>query len=125
MTTHMSFDAYSNPELLAQIRHYWKGPFHFGAPDMIVVNMTRDKVWIRDGVLPEYSNVATPVFDTEETGGLLIPPPTFSRSDIQQQEIRDLEIPPALYYPEGYAPEFIQGWPTDKPLFIPNEMMGR
>jgi ribonuclease Z len=125
MTTHMSYDAYSNPELLAQIREYWKGPFHFGAPDMIVVNMTKDKIWVRDGVLPEYSNVATPVFDTEEAGGLLIPPPRLSRSDIQQQKIRDLEIPPADYYPEGYAPELIQAWPTDKPLFIPNEVMGK
>jgi len=123
MTTHMSYDAYSNPELLAQVREYWKGPFHFGAPDMIVVNMTQDKIWVRDGVLPEYSNVATPEFDTEAAGGLLIPPAPFSRSDIQQQEIRDLEIPPADYYPEGYAPELIQEWPTEKPLFIPNEVL--
>jgi ribonuclease Z len=125
MTTHMSYDAYSNPELLAQIRKYWKGPFHFGAPDMIVVNMTKDQIWVRDGVLPEYSNVARPEFDTEVAGGLLIPPPLHLRSDIQQQEIRDLEIPPSDYYPEGYKPELITEWPTAKPLFIPNDVLNR
>jgi ribonuclease BN (tRNA processing enzyme) len=123
MTTHMSFDAYSNPELLAQIREKWKGPFHFGAPDMIVVNMTPDKIWVRDGVIAEYSNVAPPKFDVKAEGGLIIPPAKYNRSDIQQQSIRDAEIPPENYYPEGYAPEPITEWPTDKPMFIPAEMM--
>jgi ribonuclease BN (tRNA processing enzyme) len=123
MTTHMSYDAYSNPELLAQIREKWKGPFHFGAPDMIVVNMTPDKIWVRDGVIAEYSNVAPPKFDIKAEGGLIIPPARYNRSDIQQQSIRDAEIPPENYYPEGYAPEPITEWPTDKPMFIPAEMM--
>lgn len=123
MTTHMSYDTYSNPELLAQIREKWKGPFHFGAPDMIVVNMTPDKVWVRDGVLPEYSNVAPPQFDIASKNGLLIPPAKFDRPDIQQKSIRDAEIPPEDYYPKGYAPELITEWPTDKPLFIPAEML--
>jgi ribonuclease Z len=56
---------------------------------------------------------------------LLIPPPLHLRSDIQQQEIRDLEIPPSDYYPEGYKPELITEWPTDKPFFIPNEVLNR
>jgi ribonuclease Z len=121
MTTHMSYDTYSNPELLAQIRNIWKGQFHFGAPEMIVVNMTADKIWVRDGVLPEYSNVAAPQFDTASQGGLVVPVPKYDRSDIQQQSVRDAEIPPTDYYPEDYAPELITEWPTDKPLFIPVE----
>jgi ribonuclease Z len=125
MTTHMSYDAYSNPELLAQIRESWKGPFHFGAPDMIVVNMTSEKIWVRDGVLAEYSNVAPPQFDIKSEGGLSIPPAKYDRSDIQQQSIRDAEIPPEKYYPEGYAPVAITEWPTDKPLLIPAEMMNK
>jgi hypothetical protein len=86
---------------------------------MIVVNMTPDKIWVRDGVLPEYSNVAAPQFDVESMGGMIVPPANFNRSDIQQQSIRDAEIPPGDYYPEGYAPEMITEWPTDKPVFIP------
>jgi ribonuclease Z len=123
MTTHMSFDSYSNPELLAQIRENWKGPFHFGAPDMIVVNMTQDKMWVREGVVSEYPNVSPPRFDMAAQGGLMIPPPKYKRSDIQQQSIRDAEIPPEKYYPKGYEPELLFEWPTDKPLFIPAEMM--
>jgi ribonuclease Z len=123
MTTHMSYDSYSNPELFAQIRQNWKGPFHFGAPDMIVVNMTKDKLWVREGVVAEYPNVSPPKFDMSAQGGLMIPPPKYTRSDIQQQSIRDAEIPPEKYYPEGYAPELLYEWPTKKPIFIPVEMM--
>jgi ribonuclease Z len=123
MTTHMSYDSYSNPELLAQVRQNWKGPFHFGAPDMIVVNMTQDKMWVREGVVSDYPNVSPPKFDMTAQGGLMIPPPKYSRSDIQQQSIRDAEIPPEEYYPEGYAPELLTEWPTKKPIFIPVEMM--
>jgi ribonuclease Z len=123
MTTHMSYDTYSNPELLAQIRQKYDGPFHFGAPDMIVVNMTPDQVWVREGVLPEYPSVAPPKFDIAASGGMLIPPPKYKRSDIQQQSIRDAEISPEKYYPEGFAPELITEWPSEKPVFIPVEMM--
>ena len=41
-----------NAEILAEVREHWKGPFQFGALDMIVVNMTKDTVWVRDGVVP-------------------------------------------------------------------------
>ena len=123
MTTHMSYDSYSNPELYAQIREHYKGPFHFGAPDMIVVNMTADKLWVREGVLPEYPNISAPKFDVSAMGGLLIPPAKYDREDIQQQSIRDAEIPPEDYYPEGYEPQMITVWPTDKPIFIPKEMI--
>jgi hypothetical protein len=41
-----------NAEILAEMREHWKGPFQCGAPDMIVVHMTKDTVWVRDGVVP-------------------------------------------------------------------------
>jgi hypothetical protein len=37
-------------DLNAEMREHWKGPFRFGAPNMIVVHMTKDTVWVRDGV---------------------------------------------------------------------------
>ena len=119
MTTHMSYDGYSNPELLAEIRYHYKGPFHFGAPDMVVVNLTRDKVWVRDGVVPDYPSIAAPKFDIAAMGGMVIPAPRNKRPDFQEQSIRDAEIPPDEYYPKGYKPELIPFWPTDKPIFIP------
>ena len=45
MTTHMPFDPYVNEETVAEIREHWKGPFHFGAPDGIVVNINKDDIW--------------------------------------------------------------------------------
>lgn len=119
MTTHMSYDGYSNPELLAEIRYHYKGPFHFGAPDMVVVNLTKDKVWVRDGVVPDYPSIAAPKFDIAAMGGMIIPAPRNKRQDFQEQSIRDAEIPPEEYYPKGYQPELIPFWPTDKPIFIP------
>lgn len=118
MGTHVSYDDYVIPEIIAEVREHWKGPFHLGAPDMIVVNMTKDKVWVRDGVVPEYPNMAPPQFDMAH-GGLIIPAPRYKRSDIQEQFIRDAEINPDLYYPKGYHPELLPAWPSDKPVFLP------
>lgn len=41
-----------NAEILAEVHEHWKGPFQCGALDMIVVNMTKDTVWVRDGMVP-------------------------------------------------------------------------
>ena len=121
MTTHMGWDDYSNVELQAEIRNLYKGPFHFGAPDMVVVNLTRDKVWVRDGVIPRFPSMAPPKFDIEAMGGLIVPAPRNTRATTQQKSIRDAEIPPSEYYPKGYQPDLLQDWPTTKPLFIPKD----
>jgi ribonuclease BN (tRNA processing enzyme) len=118
MGTHVSYDDYVIPEIIAEVREHWKGPFHLGAPDLVVVNMTKDRVWVRNGVVPEYPNMAPPKFEMSQ-GGLVIPAPKYKRSDIQEQFIRDAEINPDLYYPKGYRPELLEAWPSDKPVFLP------
>ena len=119
MATHVSYDDYSLPEIIAEVRENWKGPFHLGAPDMVVVNLTKDKVWVRNGVVPEYPNAAPPQFDMAQ-GGLILPAPKYLRSEVQSQDIRDLEINPDLYYPKGYKPDLIEDWPSPgKPVFLP------
>ncbi len=123
MATHVSYDGYALPETIAEVREHWKGPFQFGAPDMVVVNLTKDKVWVREGVVPKFPNMASPKFDVSAAGGLLIPVPTLTRREIQSQEIRDAEISPALYYPEGYNPQLMPWWPSDKPIFIPEKSL--
>ena len=121
MGTHVSFDNYSNNEIIAEVRENWKGPFQLGAPDGVVVNLTKDKVWVRDGVLPLYPNMSPPKFDMAKGGGgLIIPAPKYLRSDVQSQDIRDAEIKPDIYYPKGYLPDLIENWPSPgKPIFIP------
>jgi ribonuclease BN (tRNA processing enzyme) len=120
MTTHMAFDPYQNEETVAQIRYHWKGPFHFGAPDGIVVNVTEESIWVREGILPEYPNNKSPQFDFTN-GQLVVPHPPTSRAEIQEPFIREMEIDPALYYPEEYMPLLLTDWPVESDLVVPLE----
>lgn len=122
MTTHMPFDPYVNEETVAEVREHWKGPFHFGAPDGIVVNVNKDDIWVREGVLPDYPNSRAPQFDFDH-GALVVPKPRTSREEIQEPFVRDQEIPPEDYYPEGYHPELMTEWPVDDDLVVPLEQM--
>ncbi|WP_170480736.1 guanitoxin biosynthesis MBL fold metallo-hydrolase GntH [Ruegeria arenilitoris] len=118
MTTHMPFDPYLNEETVAEIREHWKGPYHFGAPDGIVVNVTKDQIWVREGIIPDYPNNRAPQFNFDNNQ-LVVPAPPKSREDIQNADVRSSEIDPDLYYPEGYKPELLQEWPTaDRDLVI-------
>jgi ribonuclease Z len=122
MTTHMSYDPYVAEETVAEVREHWKGPFHFGAPDGIVVNVTKDQIWVREGVLPDFPNSKAPQFDFGN-GQLIVALPTTSRKEIQNQEIRDQQLDPDLYYPEGYKPELLEEWPVDSDLVVPVEQL--
>jgi hypothetical protein len=118
MTTHMTFDPYLNEETVAEVRHHWDGPYHFGAPDGVVVNVTENKIWVREGILPDYPNNRSPQFDFDQ-GQLVIPHPTTRREEIQDQGIRDSEIPPSEYYPQDYHPDLLTQWPVDGDLMVP------
>jgi len=120
MTTHMSYDPYVAEETVAEVREHWKGPYHFGAPDGIVVNVTKDQIWVREGVLPDFPNSKAPQQDFGN-GQLIVPLPPTSRQEIQNQEIRDQQLDPDLYYPEGYKPELLEEWPVDSDLVVPVE----
>jgi hypothetical protein len=122
MTTHMPFDPYINEETVAEVRQHWKGPFHFGAPDGIVVNVTKDDIWVREGILPDYPNSRAPQQDFSD-GHLIVPYPPTSREAIQEPFVREKEIPPEQYYPEGYHPELLTEWPVDDDLVVPIEQL--
>ena len=49
----------------------------------------------------------------------MIPHPPTSRAEIQESFVRDMEIPPEEYYPEGYQPELLTDWPVDGDLVVP------
>ena len=122
MTTHMPFDTYVNEETVAEIREHWKGPFHFGAPDGVVVNVTKDDIWVREGILPDFPNMLAPQQDFSD-GALVVPEPNQKRVDMQEPFIRDKEIDPAKYYPEGYHPELMTEWPVDSDLVVPVDVL--
>ena len=79
--THVDYDAYSFEEIVAQVREHWKGPFHIGAPDMVVVNVDKDWIWVRDGILPDFPSTRPPKFDNTAAPGLVIPVPRLLRKD--------------------------------------------
>jgi ribonuclease Z len=122
MTTHMPFDPYVNEESVAEVREHWDGPFHFGAPDGIVVNVTKEQIWVREGVLPDYPNSRAPQFDFTN-GQLVVPHPTTSREKIQEPFVREQQIDPKKYYPKGYHPELLEDWPVDGDLVVPLESL--
>ena len=122
MTTHMAFDPYQNEEAVAEIREHWKGPFHFGAPDGIVVNMTKDLVWVREGILPDFPNNRSPQFDFSN-GQLVVPLPPTDRTKIQEPFVREQEIDPKKYYPEGYHPVLLEEWPVKSDLVVPLDIL--
>ena len=122
MTTHCPHDPYMNAETVAQIREHWKGPYHPGTPDGVVVNVTKDDIWVREGILPAYPNARAPQQDFDD-GQLVVPHPPKKREEIQEPFIRDQEVPPEDYYPKGYAPELLFDWPVDGDLVAPVEVM--
>lgn len=122
MTTHMSFDPYQSEETTAEVREHWKGPYHFGAPDGIVVNVTKDQIWVREGILPQFPNAKSPQFDFTN-GQLVVPHPPTSREEIQEPFVREQQIDPDLYYPKGYKPHLLEDWPVESDLVIPLEVL--
>ena len=122
MTTHMSYDPYVAEETVAEVREHWKGPFHFGAPDGIVVNVTKDQIWVREGVLPDFPNSKAPQFNFDN-GQLVVPKPPTSVQEIQNEWIREQHIDPKKYYPKGYMPQLLEYWPVDGDLVVPFDNM--
>lgn len=120
MTTHMAFDPYQNEETVAEIRQHWKGPYHFGAPDGIVVNVTKESIWVREGILPDFPNNRAPQFNFDH-GQLVVPHPPTSREKIQEPFVRKQQIDPKKYYPKGYHPKLLEKWPVAGDLVIPLE----
>jgi ribonuclease Z len=110
MVTHFSYDRELIGEMLAGVRRHYKGLFAFGI-DHTVVNITRDRVWIREAALPETTNVARPsqewmlknVFDGKPPAPMTTKNPVLTG---QQQSVRDLEIDPALFTPKDQMREW-------------------
>lgn len=87
-----------------------------------VVNLTRDRIWAREGILPDYPSSQAPQQDFD-SGQLLVPHPTTSREEIQEPFVREMEIRPEEYSPEGYHPGVLTQWLVEGDLVIPEEAM--
>ena len=104
MVTHFPFEEDLVGEAIAGIREHWKGLFLWGAPDGVVVNVTKDAVWSRKAAIPESTGQNPPPF-AQMLGEPLpdafpVPQPRIPREEQQEQYTRDNEIDPRKYLPE-------------------------
>ena len=121
MVTHVTYDEELIPEITAGIRVHYSGLFQFGAPDVAVVNVTKDAVWTRKAAIPEAGNMARPsprdavgLFDLSPTNlEVRFPNPRHTVADMQEQDVRDREIEPRLYYPPDVYREPQRNFPKD------------
>lgn len=109
MATHLEYEPSLANEVSAGIRTHWDGLFAFGAPDVVVVNVTKEAVWVRDAVFAGLGTIARPkphqlVQMFGENGKmpeeLVLPEPKLPREEQQEKFVRDLEIDPKKYTPE-------------------------
>ena len=106
MVTHLAFDNDTLNETTADVRAHWDGLFLYGAPDVVVINVTKDAIWHREAALPGFSGQSLPsptlLFGDPlpiATGMGVVPQPRLPREQQQEQLTRDLEIDPHKYYP--------------------------
>jgi ribonuclease Z len=129
MATHLEYEEDLLGEMIAGIRVHYDGFFAFGAPDVMVVNVTKDAIWMRMAALPRMTGSRIPDFRkmlgiTEVPEELELPRPKLPREDQQEQLTRDLEIDPSLYYPDDVKRAPLTKLPD--PLTMPiKEMMRR
>ena len=108
MATHLSYDEEMVPEMVAGIRTHWDGLFQFGAPDGVIVNVTKKAIWTRRAALPDSTNFARPskkdaieLFDLSlaHTTVDFPNPKHASFTELESPVPRDVEIDPKDYYP--------------------------
>ena len=97
MATHVSFDRELIGELMSGIRMHYPGLFAFGI-DRTVVNVTKERVWIREASLPETSNTLRGdpewLFSTSWMGSCPSPERGEPAPEVQEQFVRDQEFDP-------------------------------
>lgn len=121
MVTHMEVEPELSNELSAGIRTQWDGLFVVGAPDVKVVNVTKDAIWVRDASLVGLGNPRKPdpadaialAFDASRgPGQALLPKVKLPREEQQEAFLRQLEIDPAKYYPADVNRPLITTMPS-------------
>lgn len=120
MVCHLEYEPSLVNEVSAGIRAHWPGLFAYGAPDVVVVNITKDSVWVRDAVLPELGTVSQPskpeqlieMFgnDGKMPKEIVVPNPKMPREKQQDAYLREIEIDPKKYTPEDVQRDLVLKW---------------
>jgi ribonuclease Z len=125
MVTHLELEPGLHNELSAGIRAHWDGLFVVGAPDVKVVNVTKDAIWTREASLiglanpkkPDTKDALSLAWDTSRGAGNFLLPAVKTPREAQQDEfVRKLEIDPAKYYPPDVNRPLVLQMPTVKDI---------
>jgi ribonuclease Z len=124
LVTHLEYEPELNNEVIAGVRVHWDGLFAIGAPDVKVVNVTKDAIWIRDAALPGLGSPARPPIQQmlaamaasgqEVPKVLEFPKPRLTREAQQDEFYRKIEIDPAKYTPENVKRDLVLTMPPIK-----------
>ena len=121
MCMHLAYDEMLVPEIVAGIREHYDGLFQFGAPDVVVVNVTKEAIWTRKAAFPDDANPAQPSpREAIELYGVVpgqteiaFPKPRHTIMDVQEPFVREQEIDPKKYYPPDVYREPIFVFPDN------------
>jgi len=121
MITHTFYDRSTLSEALAGIRTHWDGLFAFGAPDGVIVNVTKDAVWVRDAALPESTSTRRPstsgelkaMFGGQIPKTLKIPKSKWALDELVDEETWANEIPVSAFTPPGLQRDLVRKFPPE------------
>jgi ribonuclease Z len=120
MVTHMEWEQDLVNEVTAGVREHYDGLFAFGAPDVQVVNVTKDAIWIRDAALPGLSGSPRPNPMDMFPGGpdsmpdsITLPPVRRPRESQQDAYLREIEIDPRDYLPADVYRDSVTSLPDE------------
>lgn len=119
MATHLSYDEEMVPEMVAGIRAHYDGLFQFGAPDVVVVNVTKNSIWTRKAAVAAAANFSRPsakeaigLFDLSLTRTTIdFPDPRNTLVSQEEPFPRSREYDAKLWYPPDVYRKPDPNWP--------------
>ncbi|WP_322750639.1 MULTISPECIES: guanitoxin biosynthesis MBL fold metallo-hydrolase GntH [unclassified Frankia] len=116
MVTHLAYDNDLIGEAIAGVRTHWDGLFALGAPDGVVVNVTKDAIWNRQAALPDAANPRSPRTSDElraifDGAPRKVPAPTHTVSDLVDRVTLAREIPGERYVPVDVQRRAVRTFP--------------
>ena len=121
MITHTFYDRATLSEALAGIRTHRDGLFAYGAPDGVIVNVTKDAIWVRDAALPESTSTRRPsttaelqaMFGGDVPKTLKIPKSKWALDELVDEETWANEIPVNAFTPQGIQRDLVRKFPPE------------
>ena len=121
MATHFSVEHDLLNEAIAGVRTHYKGLFVMGAPDGVVVNVTKEAVWTRDAVMLDDANgrrastesELRSLFGGEIPAVLEVPHAKYNFSELVDAETWSHEIPVEAFLPPDVDRPLVRSFPAE------------